>query len=142
MTRGGSRTAVTSKMEHFVIIVNGWNFLIKVLNYYYKELHLRCCSSPRSVSNDVNNNGIVNLLHFRNMKIHLPGLTFKKLTKMKDGHYVDWSDCVYRYSFLVDLSPKLLHFNFTQNVEYNLQRPYGGIADDDKGMKHLSSEDQ
>ena len=61
---------------------------------------------------------------------------------MKDGHYVDWSDCVYRYSFLVDLSPKLLHFNFTQNVEYNLQRPYGGIADDDKGMKHLSSEDQ
>ena len=24
MIRGGSRTAVTSKMEHFVIIVNGW----------------------------------------------------------------------------------------------------------------------
>ena len=23
-TRGGSRTAATSKMEHFVIIVNGW----------------------------------------------------------------------------------------------------------------------
>ena len=24
-TTGGSRTAATSKMEHFVIIVNGWN---------------------------------------------------------------------------------------------------------------------
>ena len=24
MTRGGSRTAATSKIEHFVIIVNGW----------------------------------------------------------------------------------------------------------------------
>ena len=24
MKRGGSRTAATSKMEHFVIIVNGW----------------------------------------------------------------------------------------------------------------------
>ena len=24
-TTGGSRTVATSKMEHFVIIVNGWN---------------------------------------------------------------------------------------------------------------------
>ena len=24
MIRGGTRTAATSKMEHFVIIVNGW----------------------------------------------------------------------------------------------------------------------
>ena len=24
LCRGGSRTAATSKMEHFVIIVNGW----------------------------------------------------------------------------------------------------------------------
>ena len=38
--RGGSRTAVTSKMELFVII----------LNYYHKVLHLGCCSSPRSAS--------------------------------------------------------------------------------------------
>ena len=43
MYRGGSRTAATSKMEHFVIIVN----------YYHKVLHLGCCSSPRSAS-DVN----------------------------------------------------------------------------------------
>ena len=28
--RGGSRTAVTSKMEHFVIIVNGWKPLINI----------------------------------------------------------------------------------------------------------------
>ena len=28
INRGGSRTAATSKMEHFVIIVNGWNPLI------------------------------------------------------------------------------------------------------------------
>ena len=39
--RGGSRTAVTSNIERFVIIVN----------YYHKALHLGCCSSPRSASN-------------------------------------------------------------------------------------------
>ena len=38
--RGGSRTAATSKMELFVIIVN----------YYHKVLHLGCCSSPISAS--------------------------------------------------------------------------------------------
>ena len=36
--RGVSRTAATSKMVRFVIIVNGWKF------------HLGCCSSPRSAS--------------------------------------------------------------------------------------------
>ena len=36
MTRDGSRTAATSKMELFVKI----------------ELHLGCCSSPRSTSDD------------------------------------------------------------------------------------------
>ena len=44
MYRGGSRTAATSKMECFVIIVNG------AVNYYHKALHLGRCSSPRSVS--------------------------------------------------------------------------------------------
>ena len=34
--RGGSRTAAASKMEHLLIIVNGWK--------------LGCCSSPRSAS--------------------------------------------------------------------------------------------
>ena len=34
--RGGSRTTATSKMERFVIIVNGF--------------HLGCCSSPRTAS--------------------------------------------------------------------------------------------
>ena len=38
--RGGSRAAATSKTEHFVIIVNG----------FYKALHRKCCSSPRSAS--------------------------------------------------------------------------------------------
>ena len=46
--RGGSRTASTSKMEHSVIIVNG----CKAVNCYHKELHLGCCSSPRSASDD------------------------------------------------------------------------------------------
>ena len=36
---GGSRTAAASKMERFVIIVNG-----------FQLLHLGCCSSPRSAS--------------------------------------------------------------------------------------------
>ena len=47
-SRGGSRTAATSKMELFVIIVNG--FQLEAVNYYHKELHLGCCSSPRSAS--------------------------------------------------------------------------------------------
>ena len=42
--KGGSRAAATSKMEPFVIIVN----------YYHKALHLGCCSSPRSVSDNYN----------------------------------------------------------------------------------------
>ena len=40
IARGESRAAATSKMECFVIIVNG----------YHKVLHLGCCSSPRSAS--------------------------------------------------------------------------------------------
>ena len=31
MYRGGSRTAATSKIEHFVIIVNGWKLLIIII---------------------------------------------------------------------------------------------------------------
>ena len=41
--RGGFRTAATSKMERFIIIV-------QAVNYYLKALHLGCCSSPRSAS--------------------------------------------------------------------------------------------
>ena len=37
-TRGGSRTAATSKMERFVIIVNGWK--LEAVNYYHKVLIL------------------------------------------------------------------------------------------------------
>ena len=44
--RGGSRTAATSKVELFVIIVKR----LEAVNYYHKELHLGCCSSPRSAS--------------------------------------------------------------------------------------------
>ena len=54
--RGGSRAAATSKMERFVIIVNGW----EAFNYYHKTLLLGCCSSPRSasacnISSDISN---------------------------------------------------------------------------------------
>ena len=44
--RGGSRTATTSQMELFVIIVNGWN----PLTIFHKLRHLGWCSSPRSAS--------------------------------------------------------------------------------------------
>ena len=74
--------------------------------------------------NDIDNNDIFKLLHFMNLKIRYQGLTSKKLAKMKDGHYVDWSDRVYRYKFFIDLSPELLNFNFTQDVKDNLQRAY------------------
>ena len=46
LARGGSRAAATSKMECFVIIVKR----LPAVNYYYKVLHLGCCSSPRSTS--------------------------------------------------------------------------------------------
>ena len=45
--RGGSRAAATSKMERFVIIVNGW------------KLHLGCCSSLRFASDSCNPNDIL-----------------------------------------------------------------------------------
>ena len=46
--RGGSRTAATSKIEQFVIIVQ-----LPAVNYYHKALHLGCCSSPRSTSDNL-----------------------------------------------------------------------------------------
>ena len=47
--REGSRTASTSKMELFVIIVNSYHKEL-YLNSYHNELYLGCCSSPRSAS--------------------------------------------------------------------------------------------
>ena len=47
-TRGGSRTAATTKRELFVIIVNGWTLL--------HQPHLGCCSSPRSTSENARDN--------------------------------------------------------------------------------------
>ena len=44
--RGGSRTAARSKMERFVITVNGFQPLTLIT----KTLHIGCCSSPRSAS--------------------------------------------------------------------------------------------
>ena len=43
--RGGSRAVATSKMERFLVIVNG-----SAVNYYHKAFHLGCCNSPRSAS--------------------------------------------------------------------------------------------
>ena len=40
------RATATSKMERFVIIVNGW----ESFKYYHKARHLGSCSSPRSAS--------------------------------------------------------------------------------------------
>ena len=42
--RGGSRTAATSKIERFVVIVNGF----QPLTIITRALHLGCCGSPRS----------------------------------------------------------------------------------------------
>ena len=47
MSRGGSRAAATSKMECF---------RLEAVNYYHKALHLGCCSSPRSASDEWVNN--------------------------------------------------------------------------------------
>ena len=61
---------------------------------------------------------------------------------MEDGGYVDWSGNIYNYTFFVDVSQPLLQFDFTQDVEDNIERAYGVLVDDDKGMKHLDSEKQ
>ena len=45
IARGRSRTAATSKVELFVTIFNGSKPLTIIT-----ELHLGCCSSPRSAS--------------------------------------------------------------------------------------------
>ena len=71
--RGGSRTAATSKMEHFVIIANGL-----AVNYYHKVLHPGCYSSPRSAS-VIDSSQFVKLLgtHFdnkTNFKNHIGNL--------------------------------------------------------------------
>ena len=44
--RGGSRNPATSKMELFFDKL----LRIKAIDHCRKELHLRCCSSPRSAS--------------------------------------------------------------------------------------------
>ena len=49
MVRGRSRTAETSMMERFVIIVKR----LEAVNYYHKALHLGCCSSPRAASDGI-----------------------------------------------------------------------------------------
>ena len=38
-------------MKRSVIIVNGWK--LEAVNYYHKALHLGCCSSPRSASEEL-----------------------------------------------------------------------------------------
>ena len=43
LCRGRPRTPAVSEMELFVTIVTEW----LINSYYYKELHLMCCSGPR-----------------------------------------------------------------------------------------------
>ena len=45
ISRGGSRTAATSKMELFVIVVNGLQLLTVITKYSISDV---VCSSPRS----------------------------------------------------------------------------------------------
>ena len=73
MCRGGSRTAATSKMERFVMIVNGWKPLTIITKSYHKALHLGCCSSPRSASG----NGCHISINTLNLPIKLATIWFK-----------------------------------------------------------------
>ena len=56
-------TAAASRMELFVIIVNG---------FHHKVLHLGCCSSPISTSNEIFN-FLINCLLFTNQSGFKPG---------------------------------------------------------------------
>ena len=68
MTRGGSRAAAASKMDHFVIIVKASS-----VNYYHKALYLGCCSSPRSDSG-------VEMMLTKNRSVTKLKFTFSKST--------------------------------------------------------------
>ena len=48
--------------------------------------------STLQMCHDIDNNGIVNRLHFMNLKIRYPGLTSPKLTKVKvkDDRLYKW----------------------------------------------------
>ena len=95
--------------------------------------------------NDIDNNGIANFLHFMALKIRYPGLTLEKLLKINDGHHINVPNRLYKvvYRLFVHMFPKLLNFNFTQDIEDNLQHAYRDtvLVDDDKVTKHLDSED-
>ena len=53
VNRGWSRTAATSKMEHFNYY--RLELLLEAVDYYHKELHFGCCSRARSASGKHNN---------------------------------------------------------------------------------------
>ena len=76
--RGGSRAAATSKMECFVIIVNDWK--LEAVNYYRKELHLGCCSSPRSASENGLTLSCMFKTYFKNLAlfVHFSTLCMKE----------------------------------------------------------------
>ena len=73
-----------------------------------------------------------------NLKIRYPGLTYKKRQLSDQRLY----RVVYRCNFFVVLSPNVLTFNFTQDVEDNLKRVQGVLVNDDEGAQHLDSEYQ
>ena len=127
------------KLVHTLHMDEVW---AKTKLHYDRLKELRLGKSICECVTDVDNNGIMKVMHFMNLKIRYPGLTSGKLMKMEDGGYVDWSGNIYNYTFFVDISQPLLQFDFTQDVEDNLQRAYGELVDDDKGMKHLDSEKQ
>ena len=90
--------------------------------------------------NDIDNNGIVNILHYMILKIRYPELTYKN--RQLRGNPLYRQVPIYHYSFFVVLSPNVFTFNFTQDVEDNLKRAQGVLVNDDEGAQHLDSKYQ
>ena len=105
------------KLVHILHMDEVW---VKTKLHYDRFKEQGVNKSHCAYVNDVNNNGVINLLYFMTLKIRYPGLTTEKLMKLEDGRYLDMSGNLYTYVFFVEMSPELLQFNFTQEVEDNL----------------------
>ena len=99
VVRDGSRTAATSKLEHF-LDASSWSSSSSKLEHFL-ELHLGCCSSPRSVCGGYTQWGIHKIPLSRGLarshdklKLNLLKLYYQKAMAIKRGRMVTYYEGV------------------------------------------------
>ena len=80
--RGGSRTAAKSKLELFVLIVNGFQPLTIIT-----KLHLGCCSSPRYATEHTEKAVIISTICSNYSNISDKNLPWDSLSHVFNGQY-------------------------------------------------------